>query len=524
MDATMSDLFTPTIDASGSARPRTIVATYTYSDEAGSPLYQTVRYQPKDFRQRLPDGTWHLNGVRRVLYRFPELLAAPAAPVVVVEGEKDADRLASLGILATTAAMGAGKWRPEYADALRGRTVYVIPDNDEPGRQHAESIARSLEDVRIVTLPGLREHGDVSDWLDAGHDADELRAILEAAQLTPPTGILRFRTAQELASLSSGRTDWLIRGFLAAGAITEIDGKIKAAGKTTLTLHMVRALLDGMPFLEIETRSCRVVYVTEQSRESFSDALRITGLDHRGEELLILTRDEIRGTPWPEVAAACRKDGYEVVVFDTIGKLSGIRDENSASEWSQAMNPLLDLRDNGHAVIVPRHDRKGGGDVGDSGRGSSQASGDVDIILALRRPEGNQPSNRRVVEALSRYRETPEKIVVELSGEGYILLGSDEAVSLNDARDFLSAALGREFRQKGSGLSMTALVEQSEGLKRTTLQAAAEQMLDAGELSVSGRGVRGDPKVYCLPDTAAEMLSAETKTYSGRNQFDDEAG
>ncbi|MDP6494877.1 MAG: hypothetical protein QGI09_05565, partial [Dehalococcoidia bacterium] len=98
---------------------RRISATYDYTDEDGTLLFQTVRYDPKDFAQRQPDGKggwkWNLEGVRRVLYRLPELLGAdPSEPVFIVEGEKDVDRLAGLGLVATTNPMGVKKWRPEY--------------------------------------------------------------------------------------------------------------------------------------------------------------------------------------------------------------------------------------------------------------------------------------------------------------------------------------------------------------------------------------------------------------------------
>src|SRR5262249_29871648 len=100
---------------------RRIVATYDYVDEAGCLLYQAVRFEPKDFLQRRRDPNakdrwaWNLGGVARVLYRLPQLLNAPATELVFVpEGEKDVDRLCNLGLVATTNAMGAGKWRPEY--------------------------------------------------------------------------------------------------------------------------------------------------------------------------------------------------------------------------------------------------------------------------------------------------------------------------------------------------------------------------------------------------------------------------
>lgn len=150
------------------------VAAYDYRDAAGNLLYQCVRFDPKDFRQRRPDGAggwdWKLNGVRRVPYRLPELLAAkPTQTILIVEGEKDADNLAQLGLIATTNSGGVGKWRDEYSETLRGRTVASLRDADEPGRKHAEQVAESLqgiaESVKVIELPGLPEKGDVTDWL-----------------------------------------------------------------------------------------------------------------------------------------------------------------------------------------------------------------------------------------------------------------------------------------------------------------------------------------------------------------------
>ncbi|HEU5247019.1 MAG TPA: hypothetical protein VFU09_08015 [Candidatus Udaeobacter sp.] len=106
------------------------VKTYDYVDEAGKLLYQTCRYQPKDFSQRRPDGKggWinNLQGVRRVLYRLPDVVAAQT--VCVAEGEKDCDNLAKLGFVATTNPMGASKWRDEYSETLRAKDVIVFGD------------------------------------------------------------------------------------------------------------------------------------------------------------------------------------------------------------------------------------------------------------------------------------------------------------------------------------------------------------------------------------------------------------
>jgi putative DNA primase/helicase len=187
IDLTIADLFP---DTGPSTTGGTIVKTYDYQDEAGSLLFQAVRYEPKDFRQRRPNGKggWigNLKGVRRVLYHLPQIVAEPLEHAVfVVEGEKDADRLAEENILATTCPMGAGKWRSEYNQALAGRPVVILPDNDEPGRQHAAQVSGSLlgvaSSVKVVELPGLPPKGDVSDWLANGGTASKLWELIEAA-------------------------------------------------------------------------------------------------------------------------------------------------------------------------------------------------------------------------------------------------------------------------------------------------------------------------------------------------------
>lgn len=167
---------------------RRIVATYDYLDADGNLVHQTVRYAPKDFHQRRPKPgggwIWNLEGVSTVLYRLPELIAAdPAKTVFIAEGEKDADRLRTHGLVATCNAGGAGKWRAEFAEFFRDRIVVILPHNDDPGERHATTVARSLlgiaASIKVVELPELPEHGDVSDWLDAGGTADGLQRMAD---------------------------------------------------------------------------------------------------------------------------------------------------------------------------------------------------------------------------------------------------------------------------------------------------------------------------------------------------------
>jgi 5S rRNA maturation endonuclease (ribonuclease M5) len=169
-----------------------VVAVYDYRDEAHTLLFQVVRYTPKGFAQRRPVDdryAYNMNGVRRVLYRLDELLSAdPAQIVFLTEGERDTDALVRLGLVATTNLGGAGKWRPEYSEALRGRVVIILPDNDSAGRAHARQVAAALvgiaAHVHVLELPNLPEKGDVSDWLAAGGTRAQLEAL--AAEPAPP--------------------------------------------------------------------------------------------------------------------------------------------------------------------------------------------------------------------------------------------------------------------------------------------------------------------------------------------------
>lgn len=256
---------------------RVIAATYDYKGEEGELLFQVVRFVPKDFRQRRPDGNggwrWKLGNTRRVLYRLPELLAAdPQTPVLVVEGEKDADRLAELGYVATCNSGGAGKWREEYGEGLAGHPVIVIPDADTPGRGHAQAVAAALSGVAstvaVLELPGAK---DASAFFDQGGTTEQLDQLLaEAPPFSPDTEgaqgeaadrletsplgfpsptwrksaqILRGRPPVERIRTGIEPLDQATRGGLPVGVMTLIQGPPGSA-KTTLAaqigLHAAR--------------------------------------------------------------------------------------------------------------------------------------------------------------------------------------------------------------------------------------------------------------------------------------------
>jgi hypothetical protein len=174
-----------------------LVKSYDYTNEQGELLFQKLRYVDgsgkKTFRQRKPDGRggweYSLGDTPKVLYNLPLVVKAVADgyPIWVVEGEKDADTLVDMGIIATTMPGGAGKWLQIHTDALTGGTVVVVADNDEPGIAHAKAVTEELVkagcDVSAWRTPQCK---DVTDFLAIDGDLDDLLLIEDFATAPAP--------------------------------------------------------------------------------------------------------------------------------------------------------------------------------------------------------------------------------------------------------------------------------------------------------------------------------------------------
>lgn len=192
---TMADLFPHKEKPAQQHRKKTSQKpTYVYTDTEGKPLFGIIRMPVKGegrFRAVHPDGKggwiYGMGKVNPTLYNLPRVIEAASRGelVFVVEGEKDADNLAKVGLTATTNPFGAETWKPDYADYLIGADVVIIPDNDDAGRRHAEQVARSLvgkaKRIRVLELPNLPEKGDVSDFLESGGTKEDLLSMAEQA-------------------------------------------------------------------------------------------------------------------------------------------------------------------------------------------------------------------------------------------------------------------------------------------------------------------------------------------------------
>lgn len=250
--------FKPSGQRRNNDRPKgKIVAEYDYTDENGVLLYQVVRYDPKDFRQHRPDGNggwiWNLGSTRRIPYRLPELLQFPYATVFVCEGEKDADRVASLGHCATTVA--SGKWTDDCINPFAGRDIIVLQDNDGAGEKKAHAAAQALQriakTIRVVLLPDLKPGGDVSDWLDADPQrAGTLADVcFDVPEWTPASSAIPAETTPALQSARASSFEmksiqWLWPNRYALGKLGLLVG-LPDEGKGQVFCDMAARVTKG---------------------------------------------------------------------------------------------------------------------------------------------------------------------------------------------------------------------------------------------------------------------------------------
>lgn len=395
-----------------------IVATYDYTDEAGTLLYQAVRYDPKDFRQRRPDPDrsgewiWNLKGIPRVLYHLPDVTWAVAKgeTVYTVEGEKDADNLHAIGITATCNVGGAGKWKPEHSEVLRGAKVIVIPDADEPGRKHASQVYDSLrgiaESVKILPLPGSSK--DISDWIAAGGTLEKLEDLVAKTVTSPapeePTPLFT-RCA---ADVPMSKIEWLWPGRLPIGKIVSVAGD-PGLGKSCATLSMASTASKGGRW-PAGGGKCDPVGVLIASFEDDAEDVTVPRLVAAGADLkniyflegvpgeegrrsFDVTKDADRLEAYLE-----RVPGIRLVTIDPISAAMPGTDSHKNSDVRSALNPLRELaRRRRVCILTVTHLNKGAGSALHRVTGSIAFTALARVAFAVAKDEQDPEGKRRLM-------------------------------------------------------------------------------------------------------------------------------
>lgn len=282
---------------------------------------------------------------------------------------------------------------------------------------------------------------------------------------------------------------WLVRPYIARGAITEIVGRAKAAGKSTFLLAAVAALIKGNRFLGQLTKAARIAYLTEEHTTTLQGSLEKAGL--MDTDLRLLLWGSVWALSWSTLTSRvrdyCKAEEIDCLIVDTLPQfaLQTGAPENDALAALAAVRPLQRIAHTGVGVVFVRHERKAGGAVGQAGRGSSAYGGSVDIMLRLQRRQGKN-SPLRMLTALSRFPECPEETLIELTKDGYALAG-------NKTPDHTAAILtlaksGTTLQQVMAKLHTT----------RSTAQRVIAEMVKQKILHLDTTTKRGELKRYVV--------------------------
>lgn len=428
----------------------TIVGRFPYVDEIGTLLFEVVKFDPKDFRQRQPDPTrpdgwnWSVRGVRNVPYRLPELIEAVAQghTVFVVEGEKDADRLRSIGLPATTNAGGAGKWRDNLNEWFHDADVVIIEDNDPqkrhpktgelmfhpdgrpilPGQDHARAVAEALapvaERVRLLKLakswPQMPPKGDVSNWLDAGHTREQLDALVEQLPRWSPdmptadADDIKVVFPFPIQGQELPRRPWLVPGLLLRRQVTLVVAP-PGSGKSLLTLQLAMLCTSGLTNWEgcgwAPRGRYRVLIINveededEMRRRLFAaaeimqiDQSQLGGLCIAQTDSMVVAKADSRtktviATPLLErIVTTVQHLNIDIVVVDPFAEtFAGDENSNSELKWAAVLWREVARRTNA-AVLLVHHAKKYSQDMAgdmDAGRGGGALTGVARIVATL---------------------------------------------------------------------------------------------------------------------------------------------
>ncbi|MBF0548244.1 MAG: AAA family ATPase [Candidatus Riflebacteria bacterium] len=437
-----------------------IVAIYEYTDENEKLLFQTVRFNPKDFRQRRPDGKgkwlWNLKGVALVPYRLPAILKEPS--IFIVEGEKDADNLWKLGLPATCNPMGAGKWLVEWSKYFEGKEIFIVPDLDEPGQKHAVDVGKKLFGhalrIKIIELPKLANVKDISDWFNHGGDKVELLKLTKETKewlppgTKPPKPVLKTITAADLEEMVFPEPKWAIPSLLPEG-LTILAGRPKR-GKSWMALGIALTVASGgkaLGKLDVEKGDALYLALEDNPRRLQNRLAILKDPETKLPSRLHLVTDFLPlqlGGMQSLLIWLDKHPKTHLVVIDTLGRIlpSGKGNNNQFVDDYQFIGKLQKLSiDRGFALLVIHHIRKQSADYAlDRVAGTTGITGAADSVWVLDSGKGEANA---ILHVTGRDIETQE-IAMKFEDGIWTVIGDAKDVAMSQERKLIMDLLKTE--------------------------------------------------------------------------------
>jgi 5S rRNA maturation endonuclease (ribonuclease M5) len=384
---------------------------YLYPDKNGEVRYRVRRWYKdgkKTFiQERKEDNRWvpSMDGVERLPYNLPAVLTAE--DVVIVEGEKDVDNLTKIGVVATCNSGGAGKWQPELNKGFEGKRVYIVPDNDEPGRNHARDVAAKLDGVALKIsmvdmCRGMAEKADISDWLEKQGSVDH-QAFFEAVsesplldeEVPPPDGAAFVPTTNQ-PQITTGADfvadfvapDYIVDDIVQRGRLLTATA-LTGHGKTAVAIYLMFCIAHGQPFGGREVEQGKVLLLAGENPDDVrarilvcSDVYNLTINENLFFLPGIINIEEQIG----EIGRKVEEIGdLTAVIVDTAAAYFMGTEENSnveAIHYAHVLRMLSELPGK-PAVIVPCHPVKNAAKDNLLPRGGGAFLNEVDGNLTL---------------------------------------------------------------------------------------------------------------------------------------------
>ena len=404
--ATMQELERRAGIASPEKIKQRVTGRYDYHDQYGIPLYWKERLEPgrvgrnKEFRFYHGDKKTGRGG-DAVLYHLPDVLRAKA--VIVTEGEKHADLLKEWGLVGTTLDSGAqSKPTPAMIEALTGKRVAILRDNDPAGLTYALTLANALkgkcESLKVVLLPGVPDKGDICDWIqETGNDKARLLEIIKATPEWEPEAIeqsnsrIKVVDALEFMALEFPPRENILSPWLPRQGLAMVYA-LRGIGKTHFSLGLAYAVASGGEFLGWKAPSPRGVLFIDGEMPAVSLQERIARIavssdkepaalfkiitpDMQPSGMIDLSRSEDQEDLQPYL------EGIDLIIVDNLSTLCRSGKENEGEAWLPVQQWALQQRAAGRSVQFIHHAGKNG-----EQRGTSRREDVLDTVISLKHP------------------------------------------------------------------------------------------------------------------------------------------
>ncbi len=390
---------------------------YPYRDENGHTLFSKIRIEP-GFNGKSKSFYWerlgekgeiikNLDGCQKILYRLPEVLKAAQEKktIFLVEGEKDVDKLAQYGLVATTAPESL-KWQDDFTAVLHECDVVILYDMDKTGLERRDLLCKSLygkvRSLRVIDLPGLEyqeSHGkDISDWFADGNTTSRLLEILASRtdySPTVPKSKIRAVTLEEFLKMELPKREMILAPFFPSQGLCLLYAQ-RGVGKTHVALGIGYAIATGGSFLKWKAPKPRkVLYIDGEmpagamqerlQRISLKEDLKLPDPSY----LQLITPD-LQDNAMPDLSIKEERGaledlilGSDLIIIDNISTLFRSVDENEAESWQPVQDWALELRRKGKSVLFVHHAGKKG-----LQRGTSKREDVLDCVIKLVQPSG----------------------------------------------------------------------------------------------------------------------------------------